>query len=133
MRCGVFSGAFLIPYFLCAVVGGVPLFFLEVTVGQFMGKGGVGAWKICPILQGECITKHANATQSVYGGGGGAETLPSPRNQRAAVNGLRYRKNGRQDAIGVCSVPSAPLLAVSATSVPWICHDKASLISPGYL
>ncbi|XP_033730845.1 sodium- and chloride-dependent betaine transporter-like, partial [Pecten maximus] len=44
--------AFLIPYLVCVVVAGVPLFFLEVTVGQFMGVSGFKAWNICPIFQG---------------------------------------------------------------------------------
>ena len=48
----LFPGAFLIPYFVCVVVGGIPLFYLEVALGQFMSVGGVHAWKICPILQG---------------------------------------------------------------------------------
>ncbi|KAL5011348.1 hypothetical protein ScPMuIL_009899 [Solemya velum] len=46
------GGAFLIPYLICVFVGGIPLFFLEVAVGQFMGKSGLGAWNICPIFQG---------------------------------------------------------------------------------
>ena len=46
------GGAFLVPYLICVVVGGIPLFFLEVALGQFMSEGGVNAWRICPILQG---------------------------------------------------------------------------------
>lgn len=46
------GGAFLIPYLICVVVGGIPLFFLEVAIGQFMSQGGHLAWRICPILQG---------------------------------------------------------------------------------
>ncbi|VDI79921.1 solute carrier family 6 (neurotransmitter transporter, GABA) member 6/8/11/12/13 [Mytilus galloprovincialis] len=46
------GGAFLIPYLICVVVGGIPLFYLEVAVGQFMGIAGLNAWKICPLLQG---------------------------------------------------------------------------------
>ncbi|XP_060062612.1 sodium- and chloride-dependent taurine transporter-like [Ylistrum balloti] len=46
------GGAFLIPYLICVVVGGIPLFYLEVAVGQFMGTSGLGAWNICPLLQG---------------------------------------------------------------------------------
>ena len=48
----VFAGAFLLPYFLCVVIGGIPMFYLEVALGQFMSVGGIGAWKICPLLQG---------------------------------------------------------------------------------
>ncbi|ELT99233.1 hypothetical protein CAPTEDRAFT_119450 [Capitella teleta] len=46
------GGAFLIPYLICVVVGGIPLFFLEVALGQFMSQGGVNAWLIVPLFQG---------------------------------------------------------------------------------
>ncbi|RUS84339.1 hypothetical protein EGW08_007871 [Elysia chlorotica] len=46
------GGAFLIPYFLFVVVGGIPLFYLEVAVGQFMSRGGLQAWNIVPLFQG---------------------------------------------------------------------------------
>ena len=48
-----FSGAFLIPYFTCVLIGGIPLFYIEVALGQFMTKGGIGAWMICPLFQGQ--------------------------------------------------------------------------------
>ncbi|XP_005096200.2 sodium- and chloride-dependent creatine transporter 1 [Aplysia californica] len=46
------GGAFLIPYFLFVLVGGIPLFYLEVAVGQYMSKGGLQAWNIVPLFQG---------------------------------------------------------------------------------
>ncbi|XP_022080336.1 sodium- and chloride-dependent GABA transporter 2-like [Acanthaster planci] len=46
------GGAFLIPYLICAVAGGIPLFFMEVALGQFMSLGGIKAWNICPIFKG---------------------------------------------------------------------------------
>ncbi|CAC5382395.1 SLC6A6 [Mytilus coruscus] len=46
------GGAFLIPYFIAVVVCGIPCFFLEVCLGQFMAQGGVSAWKITPLFQG---------------------------------------------------------------------------------
>jgi solute carrier family 6 GABA transporter-like protein 6/8/11/12/13 len=49
----IFLGAFLFPYLICALVGGVPLFYIEVALGQFMGVGGVGTWSICPLFQGK--------------------------------------------------------------------------------
>lgn len=48
----VFSGAFLIPYFIAVIFGGIPMFFLEVSLGQFMAEGGIGTWNICPLFQG---------------------------------------------------------------------------------
>ena len=47
------SGAFLIPYLICVIVGGIPLFYLEVAVGQFMGVAGVKAWNLVPIFRGK--------------------------------------------------------------------------------
>ena len=46
-------GAFILPYLICVVIGGVPMFFLEVAVGQYMRHGGIKAWQICPIFQGK--------------------------------------------------------------------------------
>ncbi|XP_025088321.1 sodium- and chloride-dependent taurine transporter-like [Pomacea canaliculata] len=46
------GGAFLIPYVLCVVFGSLPLFYLEVAVGQFMNRGGLQCWNLVPILQG---------------------------------------------------------------------------------
>lgn len=46
------GGAFLIPYLICVIVGGIPLFYLEVAVGQFMGVAGVKAWNLVPIFRG---------------------------------------------------------------------------------
>ncbi|XP_064636559.1 sodium- and chloride-dependent taurine transporter-like [Lineus longissimus] len=46
------GGAFLIPYLICVLIGGIPLFYIEVVVGQFTGSGGIGSWKICPLFEG---------------------------------------------------------------------------------
>lgn len=45
-------GAFLLPYFVCLITGGIPIFFLEVGLGQFMSEGGITAWNICPVFRG---------------------------------------------------------------------------------
>ena len=34
------------------VVAGVPLFYMELALGQFNREGAAGVWKICPILRG---------------------------------------------------------------------------------
>lgn len=48
------AGAFLIPYTLMAVFGGVPLFYMELALGQFHRTGAIPIWKhICPIFKGK--------------------------------------------------------------------------------
>uniref|UniRef100_T1J4F1 Transporter n=1 Tax=Strigamia maritima TaxID=126957 RepID=T1J4F1_STRMM len=46
------GGAFLVPYLIFLFAGGIPVFFLEVALGQFMAQGGISAWNICPIFKG---------------------------------------------------------------------------------
>ncbi|ELT92206.1 hypothetical protein CAPTEDRAFT_221230 [Capitella teleta] len=79
--------AFLIPYFLCVLVGGVPMFFLEVAIGQFMSEGGIAVWNICPLLQGitlspramklsiDSVTGHSEDSQSAPAGIGFATVI----------------------------------------------------------
>ncbi|EFB23216.1 hypothetical protein PANDA_019222, partial [Ailuropoda melanoleuca] len=45
-------GVFLIPYVLIALVGGIPIFFLEISLGQFMKAGSINVWNICPLFKG---------------------------------------------------------------------------------
>nr|XP_057939558.1 sodium- and chloride-dependent creatine transporter 1-like isoform X2 [Doryrhamphus excisus] len=46
------GGVFLIPYLLIVFLGGIPVFFLEIALGQFMKQGGVSAWNIAPLFKG---------------------------------------------------------------------------------
>nr|CAB3266325.1 sodium- and chloride-dependent creatine transporter 1-like [Phallusia mammillata] len=46
------GGAFLIPFLLFIFTSGVPVFFLEISLGQFMKQGGIGIWGICPLMKG---------------------------------------------------------------------------------
>uniref|UniRef100_A0A8C7LW61 Transporter n=1 Tax=Oncorhynchus mykiss TaxID=8022 RepID=A0A8C7LW61_ONCMY len=47
------GGGFLIPYMLMLVLLGVPLFYMELAIGQKMRLGSIGAWRaISPYLGG---------------------------------------------------------------------------------
>ncbi|XP_042528111.1 sodium- and chloride-dependent betaine transporter isoform X2 [Dipodomys spectabilis] len=47
------GGAFFVPYFIFFFSCGIPVFFLEVSLGQHTSQGSVTAWrKICPLFQG---------------------------------------------------------------------------------
>lgn len=47
------GGVFLIPYLAMLIFGGIPLFFLELLIGQYVKKGPLTVWdKICPPLKG---------------------------------------------------------------------------------
>ncbi|WAR01042.1 S6A13-like protein [Mya arenaria] len=59
------GGAFLIPYLICVIVGGIPLFFLEVAVGQFMGVAGINAWKLCPFFRAWATIHCSEFDQSI--------------------------------------------------------------------
>ncbi|CAG2186639.1 Sodium- and chloride-dependent GABA transporter 2,Sodium- and chloride-dependent taurine transporter,Sodium-dependent dopamine transporter,Sodium-dependent proline transporter,Sodium-and chloride-dependent glycine transporter 2,Sodium-dependent noradrenaline transporter,Sodium- and chloride-dependent GABA transporter 1,Sodium- and chloride-dependent betaine transporter,Sodium- and chloride-dependent neutral and basic amino acid transporter B(0+),Creatine transporter,Sodium-dependent neutral amino acid tran len=46
------GGAFLIPFLFFLVLCGLPLLFLETTIGQFSGKGFLHVWEVCPLFKG---------------------------------------------------------------------------------
>ncbi|EUB59773.1 Sodium-dependent serotonin transporter [Echinococcus granulosus] len=47
------GGAFLIPYLLMYIFGGLPLFYLELALGQFQRSGCISVWsRICPFFTG---------------------------------------------------------------------------------
>ncbi|KAK2155144.1 hypothetical protein LSH36_247g00046 [Paralvinella palmiformis] len=46
------GGAFLIPYVLMLILGGIPLFYMELALGQFNRKGAITCWgRICPLFK----------------------------------------------------------------------------------
>ncbi|XP_046360333.1 sodium- and chloride-dependent glycine transporter 1-like [Haliotis rufescens] len=46
------GGAFLIPFITFLILCGLPLFFLELSVGQFSGKSALHVWKVSPLFVG---------------------------------------------------------------------------------
>uniref|UniRef100_A0A8D9ATG9 Transporter n=1 Tax=Cacopsylla melanoneura TaxID=428564 RepID=A0A8D9ATG9_9HEMI len=46
------GGAFLVPYTLMLVFGAVPLFYMELILGQFNRQGPISVWRICPLFKG---------------------------------------------------------------------------------
>ncbi|GCC25465.1 hypothetical protein chiPu_0003875 [Chiloscyllium punctatum] len=50
------GGAFLVPYLFFMFIAGMPLFYMELALGQFNREGAAGVWKICPIFKGVGFT-----------------------------------------------------------------------------
>ncbi|PSN53224.1 Sodium- and chloride-dependent glycine transporter 1 [Blattella germanica] len=50
------GGAFLVPYLLMLGLCGIPLFFMETSLGQFASTSCITLFNICPLLQGAGLT-----------------------------------------------------------------------------
>ncbi|CAG2105983.1 unnamed protein product [Medioppia subpectinata] len=48
----LYKSAFLIPYIVMLIFGGLPLFYLELALGQYYSSGCITIWKrLCPIMK----------------------------------------------------------------------------------
>lgn len=51
-----FSGVFLIPYLLMLFFGAMPLFYMELVLGQYNRQGPISVWKFCPLFKGKIFS-----------------------------------------------------------------------------
>lgn len=52
--CFLVPGAFLVPYGIMLLVGGIPLFYMELALGQFHRKGAITCWgRLVPLFKGK--------------------------------------------------------------------------------
>ena len=51
----IILGAFIIPYFCIYFLIGTPLFFLEMSLGQFTSSGAAAAFKMSRMFKGSPI------------------------------------------------------------------------------
>nr|XP_054769520.1 sodium- and chloride-dependent glycine transporter 1-like [Lytechinus pictus] len=63
------GGAFLIPYIVMLVFAGLPLFFMEVSFGQYCSQGPITCWRAIPMFRGKnTMNRKTNVPQgSVLG------------------------------------------------------------------
>ncbi|VDD97792.1 unnamed protein product, partial [Enterobius vermicularis] len=58
------GGAFLVPYMVMLLIGGLPIFYMELALGQYHKCGCISIWKkICPMFKG--IIKHRNSKEDL--------------------------------------------------------------------
>nr|KAG5706414.1 hypothetical protein BaRGS_033175 [Batillaria attramentaria] len=46
------GGAFLVPYVMTAIFAAMPMYFMELALGQWLSVGGLGVWAIAPVWKG---------------------------------------------------------------------------------
>lgn len=54
-RTAFIIGAFIIPYFCIYFLIGTPLFFLEMSLGQFTSSGSAAAFKMSRMFKGSSL------------------------------------------------------------------------------
>lgn len=64
----VLAGAFLIPYFIALVLEGIPLFHVELAIGQRLRRGSVGVWMAISPYLGGVGTQPAAPLPTIAGG-----------------------------------------------------------------
>ena len=65
----------MIPYTLFLIIAGMPLFYMELALGQYNREGAATVWKICPFFKGKegvrgCSKRLLCAPWRIYPKGG---------------------------------------------------------------
>lgn len=59
-----FTGAFLLPYLVMLIFCGLPLFYMELALGQFQRCGCLTVWnRICPAFKGSLLISVINCSR----------------------------------------------------------------------
>lgn len=59
-----FTGAFLLPYLVMLIFCGLPLFYMELALGQFQRCGCLTVWnRICPAFKGSFLISFINCSR----------------------------------------------------------------------
>lgn len=63
-----FTGAFLLPYLVMLIFCGLPLFYMELALGQFQRCGCLTVWnRICPAFKGSFLISVINCSRIYLG------------------------------------------------------------------
>lgn len=46
------AGSFLVVYVIFFSLGALPVFIMEITIGQYAQRGAMEIWNLCPLFKG---------------------------------------------------------------------------------